>query len=220
MKRIYSFGRLPSEPDARDYRMSDVVRAMTELKLPERTWHSAHVLDQTTFPHCVGFAWADWGICAPVEDVWDNIMGHNIYDACKLIDGRPLVPGSSVRCGAKVMRARGHFKIYFFASSILEAAEYVVRYGPVVLGTDWYSGMNTPSKLRTIMPLRGVVVGGHAYLWVGVKKILGKTYAVILNSWGTEWGKGGYAYMLLSDLEQVFAHRGEACAATELVLVV
>lgn len=209
----HGFGRLPSEPDKRDYKMADIVPQLERLSLPERMWHSSRVLNQGREPHCVGFSWAGWGIASPVEDPWDDAMGHDIYKACKLIDGMPDVDGSSVRAGAKVMRKRGHFKTFFFASSIIEAADYVSRFGPVVLGTDWYRSMSRPSVLGR-MKVSGPVVGGHAYLWVGVSR----GDAIILNSWGPRFGKNGTARISLRDLMDIFVNHGEACAATEVEL--
>jgi len=215
---LHGFGRLPSEPDSRDYKMADALLGLQQLELPERIWHSDITLNQFNEPACTGFAWAGWGICVPVEDKWTNAMGTSIYRAAKRIDGFPKAAGSTVRASAKVMLSRGHFKSYFFAADILEAARYVGRYGPVVLGTDWYAGMMKPSRLFHIMPVTGAVVGGHAYLWVGLKRIGRVVYAVILNSWGAAWGKNGYALIALSDLIAIFRNNGEACAATELVL--
>ena len=175
----------------------------------------SYVADGVGVHNCVGFSWAGWGIAMPEEDPWSDAMGHDIYKACKVIDREPGAEnGSTVRSGAKVMQKRGKIATYFFASSIDEAADYVARFGPVVLGTNWYAGMNTPSLFSgSIRPI-GKIVGGHAYLWLGVTK----TEAIFRNSWGTGWGKNGDARMLLTDLKAVFRDRGEACAATERML--
>lgn len=212
---MHGFGRLPSTPDSRDFRMSD---AVTELeKMPTRIWHSDRVLDQEETPHCVGFSWAGWGIATPVEDPWDDEMGHDIYRACKIADGEPGDEnGSTIRSGAKVMKNRGHIGTYFFADSVKEAALYVSKFGPVVLGTDWYGDMNNPSRICGTIRPRGEIQGGHAYLWIGVTS----SYAIIRNSWGTGWGKGGDAKIRLKDLQRLFDHFGEACAATEIPLLI
>jgi hypothetical protein len=214
---VHGLGRRPSSPDKRDFKMSDAVNVLEKLTPPRpvKTWHSDRVLNQGETPHCVGFSWAGWGIAMPVEDPWNNPMGHNIYAACKILDGEPGEQnGSSVRTGAKVMMQRGKIGTYFFASSVDEAANYVARYGPVVLGTDWYTGMSYPSTFGGVIKPTGKIEGGHAYLWLGVDS----NYAIIRNSWGVGWGKSGDAKILLTDLKRVFAHDGEACAATEKVL--
>jgi len=211
----HGFGRIPSPPDERDYRMADAVRELSRLPRPTKTWHSNLVLDQGETPHCVGFSWAGWGISAPVEDPWGNAEGHFIYKQCKALDGDPG-DGSTVRAGAQVMLDRQRIKTYYFAADVDEAAEYVARFGPVVLGTVWTQGMMRPSLIGKIIHATGQIVGGHAYLWIGVDK----TYATLRNSWGTGWGKGGDARISLRDLRYIWNQGGEACAATERVLAI
>jgi hypothetical protein len=214
---IYGFGRVPSPEDRRDFKMADAVTLLEKAPTPRpnKLWHSDKVLFQGNTPHCVGFSWAAWGIAAPVEDPWCDLTGHDIYKACKVLDGEPGAQnGSTVRTGAKVMKNRNRIGTYFFAHSIDEAADYVARFGAVVLGTNWTEGMCKPSLINKIISPTGKVVGGHAYLWIGVDRV----YATLLNSWGTTWGKGGYARIKLSDLAALFADRGEACAATEMPL--
>lgn len=208
-------GRLPSPPDERDYLMTDAMAVLERLPRPVKLWHSDRVLDQLLTPHCVGFAWAGWGIADPVEDLWTDCMGHSIYRECKVLDKEAgQENGSHVRSGAKVMKARGRLKTYYFARSVGEAAEHVARYGPVVLGTVWTEGMKKPSYFGHVIKPTGKVIGGHAYLWLGVDG----RFATIRNSWGTDWGEGGCARISLPDLEALWQSGAEACAASELDL--
>ena len=182
---------------------------------PVKSWHSDRVLNQLKTLHCVGFSWAGWGISTPVEDPWTNCMGHSIYRECKVLDGEPGAEnGSTVRSGAKVMKKRGRIATYFFACSVDEALDYVARFGPVVFGTVFTEGMCKPSFFGKIIRPTGKVVGGHAWLAIGVD---GK-YVTIRNSWGTDWGKGGEARISVIDLEDIYMQGGEACAATERAL--
>ena len=213
----YGLGRLPSPEDKRDFKMAAAVRQLELLPRPDKTWHSDRVLDQGTTFHCVGMAWCGWGVAMPVEDFWDTPMGHNIYARCKVLEGEPGEQnGSTVRTGAKVMLERKKIQTYFFAHSIDEAADYVARFGPVVLGTSWYEDMYKPSPTSNIIKPGGKLVGGHAYLWIGVDS----TYATIRNSWGTGWGAGGDARITLVNLKKLFSERGEACAASEKALAI
>jgi hypothetical protein len=213
----HGLGRVPSPPDKRDFKMSAAIKELEKLLPPRpvKTWHSDKVLDQGETPHCCGFAWAGWGIATPVEDPWWDAMGHDIYAACKVLDGEPgKQNGSTIRSGVKVMVKRKKVSTYFFAHSIDEAANYVACFGPVVLGTVWYEGMFKTGLFNNIITPTGKIVGGHAYLWIGVDA----TYALIRNSWGTDWGKGGNARISLTNLKKLFEMDGEACAATERVL--
>lgn len=214
MNLAHGLGRIPSPEDPRDFKMADAVAALEKIKTPRpvKMWHSDRVLDQTTTPHCVGFAFAGWGIATPVEDPWTDVMGHSIYRECKVLDGEPGAEnGSSVRSGAKVMKHRGRIGTYFFASSVDEALDYLARFGPVVAGTVWSDAMMKPSFIGRIIRPTGTVVGGHAYLLIGVDA----RYVTIRNSWGTAWGKGGEARLAIDDLRRLFAEHGELCAATE-----
>jgi len=219
MRTEYGLGRLPSPVDRRDYLMADAVRELEKVTLPRpvKRWHSDRVLNQKLTPHCVGFAWAGWGIATPVEDKWTDCMGHSIYRECKVLDREPGAEnGSTVRSGARVMARRGRIKTYFFASSVDEALDYVARFGPVVFGSGWTASMFKPSMFSHIIVPRGEYVGGHAYDIEGVDS----KYALIKNSWGTDWkySDGGYARISIADLKSIFADGGEACAATERAL--
>jgi len=218
---MHGLGRLPSPPDARDYRMSDAVRELEKVSAPRpvKRWKSSKVLDQGETPHCVGFAWAGWGISAPIEDPWCDLTGHDIYKACKVLDGEPdMQNGSTVRTGAKVLIARKRIKTYFFAQDVDEALDFVARFGPVVFGTIWTEGMSKPSSVGHVIRVIGKVLGGHAYDVVGVDS----KYALIKQSWGTGWlhSDSGYARILITDLKAAFRESGEACAATEQLLPV
>jgi len=213
----YGLGRLPSPRDPRNYRMADAVRELEKLCVPRpvKQWASKKVLNQRLSVHCVGFSWTAWGIAEPVEDLWSNVMGHNVYYACKAVDGEPGAEnGSTVRSGAKVLAARGRIGSYFFATSVDEALDYLARFGTVVFGTIWTQGMFKPSLLSKVIRPTGVVKGGHAWLAKGVDA----KYVTIRNSWGTEWGCGGDARLAIADLKAIFKAGGEACAATERAL--
>ena len=210
----HGLGRLPSPPDARDYRMLDAMHALEKLYVPRpvKLWYSSKVLDQGETPHCVGFAWAGWGISKPVEDPWNNCTGHDIYSRCKVLDGEPKAEnGSTVRSGAQVMLDKNRLGTYFFASSVNEALNYLARFGPVVFGTIWTQGMMRPSLVGKIIRPTGSIIGGHAWLAIGVDAY----YVTLRNSWSTEWGKAGDARIAIADLKKLFLIQGEACAATE-----
>lgn len=208
----YGFGRLPSPPDFRDFRMSAAIAILEKELRPTKMWHSDRVLNQGQTPHCVGFAFAAWGIATPVEDSWDDRMGHYIYKYCKIIDGEPGAEnGSTVRSGAKVLQRMGRINTYFFADSCDEALDFVARFGPVVFGTGWTDSMCKPSIVRNIIVPRGKFTNGHAYLVIGVEK----NYGIIRNSWGPPWGDGGNARISIPNLRSLFNNGGEACAATE-----
>lgn len=214
MKQQYGMGRIPSPEDGRDYLMADAVRELEKAELPRpvKRWSSKVILDQGAHPWCVGYSWAGWGISAPQEDPWTDLMGRSIYVKCKILDGEPGAQnGSTVRTGAKVVQKMGRIATYFFARSVDEALDYVARFGPVVFGTGFTASMQSPSLIRNIITPRGKYIGGHAYDVVGVDE----QFALIKNSWGLSWGEQGYARIRIANLRAIFADNGEACAATE-----
>jgi len=96
---------------------------------------------------------------------------------------------------------------------------YAVSTSTKTLITDGYlshncEGMYTPDADNMIRPT-GEVVGGHAYLGLGLTP---KGYA-IKNSWGSQWGDNGVAYISLDDFQNIFRYGGEAMTAVELPLV-
>jgi len=170
-------------------------------------------LDQGSTPHCVGFGWAGWGNCAPIDDGWMNDDGHAIYYECKAIDGDPKGEnGSYVRSGAKAMKNRGRLSAYAFGS-LNDARTFVLSQGPAVIGIDWYDGMFYPDASGVIEPTGGYA-GGHCVLLYGADD----EYAYIQNSWGEGWGISGCCKMRWDALAVAFGRYGEACAAVELEL--
>lgn len=211
----HGLGRIPSPFDARDFAMADAMRCLTPAPRPVKLWHSDKVLDQKLSSHCVGFAMAAWGIAQPVEDPWCDLTGHSIYKACAVLDGSPgYEGGTTVRTGARVLVTRRRIGTYFFARTVDEALNYLAYYGTVVAGTVWTQGMFKPTLWSHVIKPVGATVGGHAYLLIGVDD----RYITIRNSWGTAWGKGGDARILISDLRKLWAKGGEALAATEQAL--
>lgn len=174
------------------------------------------VLDQGQTPHCVGFAGAQWGNTLPINDKFDNDDGHAFYYASKVFDGEPNQEnGSTTRSLAKTLKASGRLDTYAFGASIDEAIQWILTKGPVLFGTDWYTGMFNPDTQGLIRPT-GVAEGGHMYLATGYNS---ETKLIeFLNSWSDEWGLKGYFYMHKEDAVKVFANQGEILVAVELPL--
>ena len=166
-------------------------------------------MDQRDTPHCVGFAWAAWLAASPVRQ--RPIGGDGIYRLAQHFDEWQGVDydGTSVRGGAKALALSGHITEYRWAFDVDSVVNHILRSGPVVLGTNWYRGMNDAGDMQPT----GSLLGGHAYLAYRANV---KTNQIgIRNSWGADFGTNGNGVMSLDTLERLLAENGEACTALE-----
>lgn len=174
------------------------------------------VLDQGDTPHCVGFAGAQWGNTLPINDKFVNDDGHKFYYQCKVFDGEPNEEnGSTSRSLAKTLKSAGRLNTYAFAATIDEAIQWIMTNGPVLFGTDWYTGMFEPNSRGFVEPT-GNIEGGHMYLAIGYNPLT--EVIEYLNSWSDMWGLDGRFYMHKRDAVKVFANQGEGLVAVELPL--
>lgn len=211
------FGRLPAI-DSRDsgFPMRAAITEETP-KFPYRYYRTGPILDQGNDPHCVGYSWRQW-LTSELIRTTTGPDGRTIYRRAQQIDEWPgeNYDGTSVRAGVKMLQELGHIQEYRWASSVSDIIDWILGdKGTIVLGTWWYSGMNTPDSSGFIHPT-GSVVGGHAYLLVGWNR--SRNVGRIVNSWGSDWGQDGRAWIHGDDLSALLENEGEACAATERVI--
>lgn len=216
-----SFGRLPAI-DFRD-RAYMLRPPAEEVTRTSRYWRAGQVLDQDGLPQCVAFAGQGFLLAGPVK----NQMLHDpawLYHECQLLDeweGEDY-DGTSVRALFKVLQREGLVSVYNWATDPLIAAQHILANGPVVFGTNWYVGMEAPDE-HGFIHATGAVAGGHAYLIVGCnvnKKCPdGSSGAFRMqNSWGTDWGRKGRAWIAFSDAAKLIAEYGEVATSSELKL--
>jgi hypothetical protein len=122
--------------------------------------------------------------------------------------------GTSVRGGAKVAHKAGFISSYKFARTLDAVLYHILEHGPVVMGTSWYSGMNSPNERTGIITPTGRTIGGHAYLAYGAN--VSKGLLSIRNSWGLDWGIKGRARLSFENVERLLEQRGEACTPVEI----
>ena len=168
--------------------------------------------DQLSTPHCVGYSFMHWLTNAPIVSYIDP---DGIYKLAKQHDvwrGEDY-DGTSVRAGAKVLKMLGLISEYRWCVGVADLANAILTQSPVVVGTDWTEGMETPDADNRIHAT-GEVIGGHAYLITGVS--LTRKVFRIKNSWGREWGADGRAYISFADMAKLLSAGGEACLAQEM----
>lgn len=176
-------------------------------------WITGPVLDQGSYPHCVGYAWKQFLQTTPRRTLLGP-DGTTIYNEAQLVDEWPGqdYAGTSVRAGAKVLSGRGHLTEYIWGFDTNTLANYILTRGPIVLGTMWYSGMMQPNANGWIFP-QGQVVGGHAYLACGYSSV--RDAFRCINSWGFNWGQRGKFWLHRDELAYLLQQGGEGCSAIE-----
>lgn len=211
-----NYGRYYSQ-DNRDfgYQLGSIA-SLRESRLKTKHWRleSNQLLNQMAEPSCVGFGWAHWLMCSPIRQ---RLNPSGIYQIAQYFDeweGNNY-EGTSVRAGAKVLQMLGAIRQYRWTLHALEVAKFVCNFGPVVIGVNWYEGMelNNSNSNSSILELTGEVLGGHCVCITGynARTDLFK----IANSWGINWGDNGFCYLRYKDLQKLLGENGECCIGLE-----
>lgn len=214
------FGRVYKEdPRDENYPVSTVIRSGLPEVDKKRWWADGWHGDQGRTPFCVVYAWSHWFEDGPV--IQDVILGRQkpifplkeFYDEAQLRDdiNRSNYEGTTVRAGAKILHKLGIVEEYRWAFTIDEVIKCVSYLGPMVVGTNWYEQMFTPTSGRHILRPRGRNRGGHAYVINGIDHH--NELFRIKNSWGRSWGDDGHAFIRFNEFERLLLERGEACVA-------
>lgn len=221
-------GRLP-QFDARNADFP--IRAVLDPKAKPRsyTWGCNVVLDQGQEGSCVGHGVAHELAAKPVVvGGIDHAFALDLYHRAQVIDEYPgeAYSGTSVLAGMKAAAERGFFPEYRWAFDLTDVVLALGHHGPVVFGVDWWTGMFEPDD-HGFLNVTGQVEGGHCILGRGVRLVkatsttvnrgtgalagydLDRSYVLLLNSWGPEWGDDGNAKLRLIDLDRLLKTGGE-----------
>lgn len=212
-------------PDKRDknFPMKSALPSGDSKRTYRYWWPSGWWGDQGSTPQCVAYSWMHYIEDGPVTHFYEtNDESHEkplidctwLYNEAQKIDEWPgeNYDGTSVRAGVKILMQKGLIQEYRWTWNIEDVKKALLEQGPIVVGTWWHRDMFYPDKKGIISPT-GDKVGGHAYLLNGIN--LDKGLIRIKNSWGRSWGKNGYAYIKIEDLDQLIQDQGEACLAVE-----
>jgi len=207
--------------DDRDFPM----RSFTPRPPPTRRfrywWDEGWWGDQGTTPQCVAYSWLHFledrprGFPprgdAPMKDP------RTLYCMAQKVDPwpgdcetRPHYEGTAVRAGAKVLHELGYISRYEFATDIDTIVDALLTRGPVVVGTGWFSGMNTLTR-EGLARATGRSEGGHAYLLNGVNRDRGLIRCK--NSWGRKWGQNGRFWLDFETFDRLISDRAYGCVA-------
>lgn len=119
--------------------------------------------------------------------------------------------GTSVRASMKLLVRDGLVTSYNWTTDANVVAQAVLGVGPVIMGTNWYGSMMTPTK--GILRVDGSISGGHAWVINGYNS---KTRMFRMkNSWGRNWGLQGRAFISFENVQRLLSEQGEAALAVE-----
>lgn len=208
------------DPRSRDYPMRTLLPPQTEVL--SKVWTEGPVLNQGAEGACVGFGWMTELMSEPIVPDPMPITASaeqealTIYKSAQLIDQWPgeEYSGTSVLAGAKIMQEKGYIKEYRWCFSVDDLRDTVLNYGPVVVGVPWYEGMYIADS--GLVSIQGNLVGGHCLTVTGYlpqHTVNGITDDMFRwrNSWGSNYGDQGSAYIRVSDMQRLVSEGGEMC---------
>jgi hypothetical protein len=224
--RIYS-------PDPRDRKFTldaDRLKAIPKalepgVKVRKEPWKRGPVLDQGNTSECTVFAAAGFLQCAPQLHAkglgWDRQKFTDFYHSAQQTDEWPGedYDGTSERAVQKVLQDAGYIGEYLWIADEDIAREYLLTRGPLLLGTDWFESMFTPTGKGNYIEPSGAIAGGHEVCvrWYYNSKHyrFADTYEII-NSWGESWGDKGLARIKAEDFRYLFLQlNGDLCSPQE-----
>jgi hypothetical protein len=189
------------------------------------------VLDQGQLGSCTGNAMTGllgtgdfWfgmpiGVLSPSDAVADEKVAVDLYSLATTLDGYrghypPDDTGSDGLSVAKAAQKSGWISGYqhtFDFNTFLAA----LTLQPVIVGVSWYSSFDTPNANGLItLPAGATVEGGHEFV-VDELDVENKRIG-FTNSWATDWGLQGRAYIGYADFEKLLANDGDVTVPVAL----
>lgn len=210
------------DPRSRGFAAREVVGATARFK---RVWTTRKEgpLDQGREGACVGFSCAGELAAKPAAYPVTDETAQKIYEAARAVDhaeGRDYSEGATTLAGMKACSNARYFQKYLWCFGIDDTINWIVRRGPVVLGINWYEGMDRPSP-QGLIRVTGSIRGGHAIMANGFWPAHPQfgDVLVLTNSWGKDWGLSGRAYLPIEDSSRLLKEDGEVAAPTDFPII-
>jgi len=125
---------------------------------------------------------------------------------------KPDDTGSDGLDAAKAATEFGYISGYTHALSLQDALA-ALTISPIIIGINWYSGMDNPLVSGEVSPT-GTVRGGHEICLDEIN--VEKQIVWIRNSWSSGWGIKGRAYLTFDGLGKLLSEDGDATVFTPL----
>lgn len=218
----YPLGRrVNHDPRSWNYRVTHDSAARTTVR-----WDRlVPVLDQGQLGSCTGNAGTGvlgtqpyYSGLTGLTPVLDENYAVQLYSDASKVDGDPdqyppTDTGSDGLSVAKVLKTRGLISGYQHAFGIDDAFA-AIQSGPLMVGTDWYTGMFHPDETGQVYQ-SGSVAGGHEYECIGYDATTDLWEFV--NSWGTSWARAGHFFMTTTTFDRLLQRQGDLILLTPLM---
>lgn len=205
---------LINKKDFRDegYKISSILPS-EDTPLVYKKWKIGEILDQGRTSKCVAFATDLLLRSAP--KIQKSIGYNKIFEESRKVDGLDdnETNGTTIRGAMKVLQSYGYISNYYWAQDLEEIVKYIVTIGPVLAGTNWYSGMSNLDDFN-FAKIKGTVEDNHCFLIYGVNVVEG--YFMCANSWGLMFGADGCFKLRFEDMNYLLSKGGTVCAPQEI----
>lgn len=138
---------------------------------------------------------------------------QNVYSLATRLDNiegswPPDDTGSSGDAACRAAQQMGYCDGYHNAWTASGALAMLAYGGPIAIGIEWYTGFDNPEGDAAQLIISGEVRGEHELEVNEIDVDAGMIFGP--NSWGTDWGNGGYWSMSFETFEQLFDNGGDA----------
>lgn len=149
-----------------------------------RNYHGATARDGGTYLRMTFEAVKRLGVCP--ESMWGYVLAN--------VNQRPSLKAYHAANDNKVT---GFYRIATRGDDRLNDIEAALKAGhPVAFGTQVGDDFTTyKGETDKAFQMPSNFTGRHAMLWCGVRRRAGRREFWVRNSWGPNWGLGGYAWM-------------------------
>jgi hypothetical protein len=109
--------------------------------------------------------------------------------------------GSTGLDALRAAKQLGYIAAYKSCKNAAEALSVLAHVGPIAVGTNWLSGMDTPKGKNALLSAKGKNEGGHEYAVIGID--VENEWVEMINSWGSSWGLKGRARIPFADFKKL-----------------
>lgn len=210
MTNAHGLGRKPFVKDERDWPVFRLQQLITEGVAVPLKWSVPRILDQGDYGTCVAAGTLGALDCDDEYHVDPGFVSDDILPFFEKIAGHGDLPdgGAEVREGLKAAKAAGYITAYSLLTSSAQIRDWQEKHGPIVIGADWFSGMDSPNSTGFVT-VAGVIRGGHCFYGNG--DVGGQDF---VNSWGV-WADHGHFYMTSTEFARLQNGDFEAWAVVQ-----